>query len=46
MPVKRILVVDDSPERFFVVDLLTKNGYQVTTAENGEGDRQSQGRAV
>ena len=37
MPVKRILVVDDSPtERFFVVDLLTKNGYQVTTAENGE----------
>ncbi len=37
MPVKKILVVDDSPtERFFVVDLLTKNGYQVSTAENGE----------
>jgi twitching motility two-component system response regulator PilH len=37
MPVKTILVVDDSPtERFFVVDFLTKAGYQVTTAENGE----------
>lgn len=37
MPVKKILVVDDSPtERFYVVDLLTKNGYQVITAENGE----------
>lgn len=37
MPVQKILVVDDSPtERFFVTDLLTKNGYQVITAENGE----------
>ena len=37
MPIKNILVVDDSPtERFFTVDLLTKAGYQVTTAENGE----------
>ena len=37
MPVKNILVVDDSPtERFFTVDLLTKAGYQVTTAENGD----------
>ncbi|MFZ2269393.1 MAG: response regulator [Azonexus sp.] len=37
MPVKNILVVDDSPtERFFVVDLLTKAGYLVSTAENGE----------
>lgn len=37
MPVKNILVVDDSPtERFFVVDFLTKAGYQVSTAENGE----------
>ncbi len=37
MPVKNILVVDDSPtERFFVVDLLTKAGYQVSTAESGE----------
>ena len=37
MPVKNILVVDDSPtERFFTVDILTKAGYQVITAENGE----------
>ncbi len=37
MPVKNILVVDDSPtERFFTVDLLIKAGYQVSTAENGE----------
>lgn len=37
MPVKRILVVDDSPtERHFMVELLTKNGYQVVTAESGE----------
>ena len=37
MPVKRILVVDDSPtERHFMVELLTKNGYEVSTAENGE----------
>jgi len=37
MPVKKILVVDDSPtERHFMVELLTKNGYQVSTAESGE----------
>ncbi|GBG03351.1 protein PilH [Azospira sp. I13] len=37
MPVKKILVVDDSPtERHFMVETLTKNGYQVVTAENGE----------
>jgi twitching motility two-component system response regulator PilH len=37
MPVKNILVVDDSPtERMFSVDLLTKAGYEVSTAENGE----------
>lgn len=37
MPIKNILVVDDSPtERFFTVDVLTKAGYQVATAENGE----------
>lgn len=37
MPVKHILVVDDSPtERFFTVDVLTKAGYQVSTAETGE----------
>jgi twitching motility two-component system response regulator PilH len=37
MPIKKILVVDDSPtERFFVTDLLTRKGYQVITADNGE----------
>ena len=37
MPIKKILVVDDSPtERHVLVELLTKNGYQVITAENGE----------
>jgi len=37
MPIKNILVVDDSPtERFFTVDVLTKAGYLVSTAENGE----------
>lgn len=37
MPVKTILVVDDSPtERHVLVELLTKGGYQVITAENGE----------
>ena len=37
MPVKKILVVDDSPtERFFLQDLLTKKGFNVVTAENGE----------
>ncbi len=37
MTVKTILVIDDSPtERHILVELLTKNGYQVITAENGE----------
>lgn len=37
MPVKKIMVVDDSPtERFFLQDLLTKKGFTVVTAENGE----------
>ena len=37
MSVKKILVVDDSPtERHVMIELLTKNGYQVTTAESGE----------
>ena len=35
--VRKILIVDDSPtERFFLADLLTKRGYSVVTAENGE----------
>lgn len=37
MPVKKIMVVDDSPtERFFLQDMLTKKGFTVVTAENGE----------
>ena len=37
MSIKNILVVDDSPtERFFTVEILTKAGYNVSTAENGE----------
>jgi len=37
MPISRILVVDDSPtERFFMSDLLVKNGYKVSLAESGE----------
>ena len=37
MPIKTILVVDDSPtERFFAVDMLTQAGFTVLTADNGE----------
>ena len=37
MPINKILVVDDSPtERHVLVDLLTRNGYQVLIAESGE----------
>ena len=37
MPIKKILIVDDSPtERHFMLELLTKNGFTVVTAENGE----------
>ena len=37
MPVKNILFVDDSPtERMFAVELLTKAGYSVITADSGE----------
>lgn len=37
MPVKKIMVVDDSPtERLVLTDLLTRNGYTVVTAESGE----------
>lgn len=37
MPVNKILVVDDSPtERHVLVELLTKKGYTVITAESGE----------
>ena len=37
MPIKKILVVDDSPtERQFMLETLSKMGYQVVLAENGE----------
>jgi len=37
MPIKKILVVDDSPtERHVLTDLLTKNGFHIITAESGE----------
>ena len=37
MPIKNVLVVDDSPtDRQFLTDLLAKNGYKVSTAENAE----------
>ncbi|MGA2550145.1 MAG: response regulator [Burkholderiaceae bacterium] len=37
MVIQKILVVDDSPtERYFYADLLTRSGYTVLTAENGE----------
>ncbi|HCX34605.1 MAG TPA: two-component system response regulator [Rhodocyclaceae bacterium] len=37
MPVRKILVVDDSPTELQVLgDLLAKNGYQVITAVSGE----------
>jgi twitching motility two-component system response regulator PilH len=37
MPIKTVLVVDDSPtERYFLTDLLRKNGFEVLSAESGE----------
>ena len=37
MPSPKVLIVDDSPtERFFLADLLSKKGYVVITAENGD----------
>ena len=37
MPVRTVLVVDDSPtDRQYLVDMLVRNGYHVTPAESGE----------
>ncbi len=37
MPIKKILIADDSPtERHALSELLVKNGFKVVTAENGE----------
>ena len=47
MPIRKILVVDDSPtERHALTELLTRKGYQVVTAVDGEeGIRKSQSEA-
>ncbi len=37
MAIHKILIVDDSPtERYFLTEVLVKNGFSVATAENGE----------
>src|SRR5882672_7368507 len=37
MPIQKILVVEDSPtDRKYMADILTKNGYVVSTAESAE----------
>ncbi len=37
MPIQKVLVVDDSAtDSFYLSDLLTKAGYQVSTANSGE----------
>jgi twitching motility two-component system response regulator PilH len=37
MPIKKILIVDDSPtERHVLNDMLTKAGYEVVASDNGE----------
>ncbi len=37
MSIRTILVVDDSPtDRFFLTDILRKNGFEVLNAESGE----------
>jgi len=37
MTIKKVLVVDDSPtERYFLTELLTRNGFHVSAAENAD----------
>jgi twitching motility two-component system response regulator PilH len=37
MPIQKVLIVDDSPtERYFLTDILVKNGFSVSTAESGD----------
>lgn len=40
MPIKKILVVDDSPtDRYFYTELLTRGGYRVVAADGGDQAR-------
>ena len=37
MAIQKILIVDDSPtERYYLTSILERNGFTVTTAENGD----------
>ena len=37
MAIQKILIVDDSPtERYYLTEILERNGFTVTTAENGD----------
>lgn len=37
MAIKKVLIVDDSPtERYHLQEILTRNGFEVNIAENGE----------
>ena len=37
MAIQKILIVDDSPtERYYLTAILERNGFTVTTAENGD----------
>ena len=37
MPIKNVLIVDDSPtDRQYLSDILTKNGFKVSTADSAE----------
>ena len=37
MPIKKILIVDDSPtDRQFLIEILGKQGYECVTAQNGD----------
>ncbi|MEO8408140.1 MAG: response regulator, partial [Oxalobacteraceae bacterium] len=37
MTIRKILIVDDSAtQRYFLTDILAKNGFSVSTAENGD----------
>ena len=46
MPIKKVLIVDDSPtERHVLTEMLTKQGYcRIDRGERGRGDDQGQGR--